>query len=322
MDAALTKNIVALTPVNLASAARRDHVHLVGVPFNSNGTTYGVAGAPSALRRAGLVEELVAAGLTVNDRGDVDLDPANPARDVQSHVVAVAALGSMVAKVKRAVGESLDDGAFPVVLGGDCPVLLGCLAAAATRGGPGVLFIDGHEDAWSPEQSTTGEAADMELGWLLGRSIDGLPADLRREIPSLDAHELIVLGARDSSELADSGVESIIGLVPIVRPAEIADNPAAVADWAASTLSSHGPWWLHVDLDVLSTEDFPSVDYKQAGGIDWLTLTEVTERAIASPAVLGWTITIYNPDLDPDGGGAVRIIRYVTDSLRSRMEPT
>jgi arginase len=297
------------------ASTRRRQVDVIGVPFNSAGTTDGVARAPGTLRQAGLIEALQTAGFPVVDRGDLDLMPTTPRRDKDSHLIATEALGPMVRRVHRAVAASFDAGALPLVLGGDCPVVLGCMAAAASRETPRLLFVDGHEDAWPAEQSTTGEAADMELGWLLGRATDGLPSDLRREIPQLDGDDMIALGPRDALELAQARIESIADLVRIVRPEAVALNPVAVADWAASTLDARGPWWLHVDLDVLSTESLAAVDYQQVGGLDWSALTEVTTRAIASPALVGLTLTIYNPDLDPDGEGAQRIVRYLSDAF-------
>ena len=298
------------------SAARR--LDLIGVPYNSAGTTDGVARAPGALRRAGLVKALTLAGLDVSDRGDVELPTPSPERDPDSHAIAGAALQVMIGRTRRAVAESFARGAFPLVLGGDCPILLGCLGAATARRGGRVLFVDGHEDAWPPARSTTGEAADMELGWLLGLNAAGLPANLRAEIPILEPGDVIVLGARDEQELADAGVESIGGIVRIVRPDAIADAPESVGGEAASTLSGRGPWWLHVDLDVLAIDSLAAVDYRQDGGLDWPALTGLTRGALASPGVLGWDITIYNPNLDPNGGGAMRIVRYIVDVLGRR----
>ena len=299
------------------SAPDRDReplIELIGAPFNSAGTRDGVARAPEALRRAGLVSTCEAAGIDLVDLGDVDLESAVPLRERQSHVLAVAALAPMIRGVKQAVTQRIDHGAFPLVLGGDCPVLLGCLAAL----GPGsarVLFIDGHEDAWPAEHSTTGEAADMELGWLLGRDLDGLPAELRGALPASSPDDVVVLGARDLDELADAGVPSIGDIVRIVRPQVIADDPRAVGAEAAASLSRRGPWWLHVDLDVLSTDSLAAVDYRQPGGLNWAMLTELTLGALSDPHVMGWDVTIYNPDLDPTGAGAARIVSYLSDVL-------
>jgi len=163
----------------------------------------GVARAPAALRRAGLAEALIDAGLEVTDRGDVNLPRPSPERDPDSRVIGAEVLPTMIRRARIVVIDSLERGAFPVVLGGDCPILLGCLGAGAAEGQPRLLFVDGHEDAWPPAQSSTGEAADMELGWLLGLTSSGLRADLRREIPALSPSDVIVLGPRDQQELAD-----------------------------------------------------------------------------------------------------------------------
>ena len=71
----------------------------------------------------------------------------------------------MIGQVRDAVAAVRGSGRFPLLVGGDCPVILGALAALqADRGRPGLLFVDGHEEAWPPRLSPTGEAADCELG--------------------------------------------------------------------------------------------------------------------------------------------------------------
>jgi arginase len=289
-------------------------IEVIGAPFNSAGTADGVARAPAALRRAGLVSALERAATKVVDQGDLQFPQAIPLRDPGTHVIAVEALAPMIRSVRDAVARAFDRSALPLILGGDCPVLLGCLAAAG-RDSARVLFVDGHEDAWMPEQSTTGEAADMELGWLLGRGIDGLPASLRDEIPSAAPEAVTVLGARDQDELADAGVPSIADTVRVVRADAITRDRAAVAREAVESMDRRGPWWLHVDLDVLSTDSLAAVDYRQPGGLDWPTLTELTATALAGAGILGWSVTIYNPDLDPTGVDARHIVRYIAEAL-------
>ncbi len=291
-------------------------IHLLGVPFNSAGRNDGVARAPAALRRAGLVQRLRAAGVSVVDRGDVDLGPTAPERDAVSGLIAPGALAAMIRTVRAEVQAIISAAAFPLVIGGDCSILLGCLPAQGSRSPPALLFVDGHEDAWSPASSTTGEAADMELGFALGLTTAGLPEDLLSEMPRLDARDVVVVGARDKRELFIAGVPSVSELVHTVPPERIiAAEAESVAVEAAWRLAHRGARWLHVDLDVLSTESLAAVDYRQPGGLDWDALTSFTRGALSTAGVIGWDVTIYNPGLDPDGTDAVRIVRYVVESL-------
>lgn len=294
--------------------ARR--VELLGVPFNSSGTTNGVARAPTALRDAGLVEALRATGLKVIDRGDLSLGPTDSNRDPTSRLIAPVALTTMIRTVRRAVRAILETEGFPLVLGGDCPVLLGCLGAGRLGAPPGLLFVDGHEDAWPPRWSKSGEAADMELGLALGLTVGGLPEALIAEIPHLDARRVLVVGPRDQGELAEAGVPSIEGVVEIIRGEALAKTDAEMVGADASArLGRLGPWWLHVDLDVLATESLGAVDYRQPGGIDWDALTRLSRSALKNGTVLGWDVTIYNPDLDETGTDARAIVRYLADAL-------
>lgn len=286
-------------------------LHILGVPFNSAARASGVARAPDALRRAGLMRALKSRGLKAVDGGNVTLDKPVPARDPASRIVAPEALASMIRRTRAAVGAILDEGGLPLVIGGDCPVLIACLSAVGHSDQAGVLFIDGHEDAWPPASSTTGEAADMELGLLLHRTTDGLPPELLHEIPHVRPDRVVALGPRDASELAEASVPSVRDDIQTVSPEAIAEDPARVGHTSAARVAADGSWWLHVDLDVLSTESLSSVDYPQPGGLTWEALTELTRSAVSVPGLRGIDVTIYNPDLDPTGSGAERIIRYL-----------
>jgi arginase len=286
-------------------------VSVVGVSFNSAGETDGVAGAPAALRRAGLLAGLAGPAAGV-DAGDVDFDPPVPERG-RSGLLSERALASMVAATRRAVAATHQAGRFPLLLGGDCPVLLGGLAATRDRhGGVGLVMLDGHEDAYPPRRSPTGEAADSELLLALGLA-DGLPEELAGLGPLLAPGQVALLGPRDEATIVREGVGSLRGLVPLWSDVELTvRGPAPVTAQAAADVAAAAPaWWLHVDLDVLATFDLAAVDYPQPGGLGWGQLQEMTAAALAVPGCAGWTVAIYNPDLDPDGGQAARIVDYV-----------
>lgn len=82
--------------------------------------------------------------------------------------------------------------------------------------------------------------------------------------------------------------------------------------------SFRGSWWLHVDLDVLDADQLPAVDYPQPGGLSWGELDVITAAALTSPGCVGWSVCIYNPDLDPDRSGAGHILDYLGGALAGR----
>jgi len=294
------------------------HVELIGVPYNSSGVRGGVAAAPAVLRRAGLDEPM--AEVALHAGSDLELSEPTPVRG-PSGLLAEASLVEMTTAVQARVGDVLVASRMPLVVGGDCPVLLGALAACRARhGAVGLLFVDGHEDAWPPSASTTGEAADCELGLALGRDIAALPSELLQLLPLVTADAVVAVGPRDADEIAAAGVSSLAGTIRVIRPAEL-HREYAQGDLAAftarrvETLRRRAPhWWLHVDLDVLATEELAAVDYQQPGGLTWHQLDMITASALATPGCLGWTVTIYNPDLD-GGLAAGRIVRYIRDAL-------
>jgi arginase len=171
-----------------------------------------------------------------------------------------------------------------------------------------VLFVDGHEDAYLPSQSPTGEVADMELSFLLGRAAP--PAGV--DIAVLPPAAVAVLGARDSHSLAAEGVASLRTEVPYVDDTELRVDPELMAARALASIPR--PFWFHVDLDVLSPEALGSVDYIQPGGIGWFDLMGVARTALEE-GPLGWDVTIYNPELDPDSTDARRIVRFLAEAV-------
>jgi arginase len=273
-----------------------------------------------ALRKAGLIEGLKKIS-DVQDYGDVSFESAEPKRDPNSGLISPNSTTSMIYAVKAAVSKARAELRFPVVLGGDCPVLLGglaCFRDASTR--TGLAFIDGHEDAYAPHESPTGEAADMELGFALGLKTQGLPKKLSSLFPLVDKSEVIILGARDAEIIRKDGSSSIAGMVELRNDQDIqAGSSEGIAASALSRLLTRvSAVWLHVDLDVLSTEALPAVDYPQPGGLSWEQLEPLAKPFLASTQVIGWDVTIYNPGLDREGTFARRIVQFISNGISAR----
>jgi arginase len=295
---------------------------LVGVPYTSMAQPGGIARAIKVLRTAGLVDRLQGAG-DVRDAGDLDLIEGDGRRGA-SGLLNEAALGRLVAATRSAVVSSHDRGRLPMLVGGDCPVLLGALAAIRDRHGScGLMLIDGHEDAWPPSLSPTGEASDSEVGMALGLVHDGLPEPLAGLIPLLTPDGVVMLGPRDREEIHAGGAASLNGTVAMcLDDAAIKAKGAPLcADRAVATIGRAAPaFWLHLDLDVLSTEEFAAVDYPQPGGLTWPELREISVPTLMAPRCAGLSIAIYNPDRDQHGTDAERVVRFAADLVAAARE--
>jgi arginase len=288
---------------------------LIGVPYTSAAVSGGIADAVRVLREAGLAERVPG----VRDSGDLALPEGSGVRGA-SGLLNESSLGHLATASHAAVLASLNDGRFPLVVGGDCPVLLGPLAAGRTLfGGAGLLFVDGHEDAWPSSDSTTGEASDSEVAIALG-SIGALPPPLDEWVPLLEPSEVAMLGPRDRTEIDAAGVPSLAGIVAMFCDDREVRALGAVpaVEQAVVRLAARAPaFWLHVDLDVLSTEAFPAADYRQPGGLDWNELLDIASTAVNARNCLGCSVAIYNPDLDPDRSSADRVVQFIVDLVTS-----
>jgi arginase len=213
-----------------------------------------------------------------------------------------------------AVGAVLDGGEFPVVLGGDCSILLGNALALRRRGRYGLLFLDGHADFYQPEAEPTGEAASMDLALVTGRGPEVVTniAGLRPLVRDDDA---VAFAFRDAERAAAEGSQP---LPPTLLALELAAVRARGIEPATRDALAHleregatAGFWIHLDVDVLDDAIMPAVDYRLPDGLSWDELSAVLRMAMASPRAVGLEITIFNPTLDPDG----RIALHLVDAL-------
>ena len=296
-------------------------VDVIAVPFDGYGRPGHQAAAAAAYLEAGLLDAATAMELSA----PVRLPSPSPARGLSTGLMNEAALLALTDALQERVSAALLADRFPLVVGGDCSLLLGAFAGAhATDDRFGLLFADGHEDTTPLDASEDGEAANVELGLLLGLTGRG-PGFPRPDVRSILAPgRLAAVGQRDVAWRRSLNVPSVADLGVFSRPArEVADDPAAAGHAAGEHLGVGGPWWLHVDLDVLDLTVLPATTVPgdapdpDGGGLDWHQLETLLVTAAETGGCRGASVAIYDPELDPDGRSAGRIVELVRQILHA-----
>jgi arginase len=302
------------TPAIAENTAGGAQIDMIGMPFDGMGRSPGQAGAPEALRAAELPTVF---GLDVVMEPDLVLPGAVAQRAAGSGLLNERALLQVVDALYRRVRSSLSAGRFPFVYGADCSVLLAAVPALRDIAGrSGLVFVDGQEDATLMDLSMSGEAANMEIASLLGLTGEQAPRSLRDRLPALTPGALAMLGPRDHLFRQAANVPTVADRVWLRSADQIAADPARYARLAVERVAAHGArWWLHIDLDVLARGEVTACgapgEVTLAGGLTWRQLTEAGLSAVRSGGCAGWSISIYNPDLDPDRSAARRIVEFV-----------
>jgi arginase len=148
----------------------------------------GVERAPAVLLRAGLAD-----GLAARRAASVPATGYSATPDPQTEVMNPQALAGYSSVLADAVAAVLDEGEFPVMLGGDCSILLGTMLALQRRGRYGVLYIDGDADFYQPEvKPLRGAASASDLAFATGRGPD-IVCDLERRRPLVRDADVAVI---------------------------------------------------------------------------------------------------------------------------------
>ena len=259
----------------------------------------GVEQLPSVLLQHGLAERLPGRRAGRIEPGV----PRSSERDRQTNTLNADAIASYTFELADALRPLLEGGEFPVVLGGDCSILLGPALALRRRGRYGLLFIDGHADFYQPEADPYGEAASMDLAFVTGHG-PKLLTDFEGRSPLIREADVVAFGFRDAEDQAEHGSQPLpkdlrsFDLPTIRHMGIAAAGRDAIRHLCRPELDG---FWIHVDADCLDDAVMPAVDYRTPGGLQPEQLQAVLTMALNTGRAVGLDVTIYNPTLDADG---------------------
>jgi arginase len=292
----------------------------LGLRPETDGHEPGTWEAPSVLMAEGLQAAIRAVGAEWLPRPVYRFDAESGTRIRNGH-----AIRDYSTKLGGCVAAHLVNGKFPVVIGGDCSILLGCLVGARSGGRIGLLHVDGHSDFFHPgnydTQSRLGSAAGMDLALATGRGERLLTQWPGIDGPLVRDEDVTQMGERDAlrpeysqyyGDIRDTAINRII-VQDMLRDG-MSTTAERVAKWALRRDVSR--FWLHLDVDVLAAAVMPAVDSPGEPGLDFEQLSQLIVLLAGRLPIIGINVTIYDPEKDPDRRYAGAIVECLGKALR------
>ncbi len=199
------------------------------------------------------------------------------------------------------LAKALSENKFPIVVGGDCSILIGNSLALKNIGSFALFFLDGHTDFVLPILSQTGGAAGMDLAIVSGYGHDKL-TNIDGQKPYFKEKHIWCVGNRDYEEwyvkeIMSSGI-NYIDLNSLRRNG----IKKCIADFLQMVEREKlDGFWIHIDVDVLNDKLMPAVDSRQADGLDYNEFNKIIRLLLSETTATGLEITILDPDLDISG---------------------
>jgi arginase len=265
--------------------------------------------APQALESTGLLRHLAA-----SDGGTVSVPPYRFERDSETGIYNREGVASQTRELAALVGAVVDRGDRALVLGGDCSVALGVGLALRRRGRFGLVFIDGHLDFRHLGNSERLRAvAGEDLAIVTGRGLDQ-HADIDGLRPYFRDADVVALGEREHDRATSDIGSTGIRVVDVEEVRRIGSSPLAGATLSHLSDARDG-YWIHLDVDVLASDLMPAVDSPQPGGLLPDELAGLLRELLGGELARGMDVTIYDPELDPDGTSAALLSTMLLDAF-------
>jgi len=282
-------------------------IEIIGAASGHGAPDPRCADAPAALRAAGLLPRLRAAGISATWPATVRPSPANSrlplmavaqvCRDLARHAEAVVARGSM-----------------PLVLGGDHSCAIGTWKgiAQAMSGPLGLIWIDAHMDAHTPQTTESGRLHGMPLAALLGHgdeTLTGIASGAR-----LDPRHVCLIGVR-SFEAGEAALLRRLGVrIFPMREAKQRGFDAALREAREIACAGTAGYGISVDLDAIDPVEAPGVGSPVRGGLGAKDVVSALANHAGDAGLRGLEIVEYNPHLDRDAQ-TIALVPAIAEAL-------
>lgn len=299
----------------------RRNLAVIGVPSSAGAFANGQEEAPAALRAAGLIDRLRAAGADVDDMGDSPVWRWRPdrARPLAQNLDAVI---EGVATTRRRVQAAIRQGRIPLVLGGDCTVGIGTVAGVLdVHDSVGLTYFDLHADMNTPASVNDGALDWTGVAHML--ALDGTEVELARAGPRLpilrpDQVVLFAHGMEQATPWERDQIERLgLARVPVEQ---VRQDAAAAAQRGVGIMRSRfDRFVVHLDVDVIDFTDAPlSENTGRNIGLSFDAAMDALRELLSDDGLVAVTVAELNPaHARAEEGLLERFASRLADSLQA-----
>jgi arginase len=287
---------------NTQMAFLMKRVSIIELPFNlglkepSPGKEPGVRRLPEWLRQHNFHKRIVPENVKT-----LHAPAYQMIMDIESEVLNADAIVHYAKEQALLLGGVLATDTFPLVIGGDCSIMVGSALTLKQRGNYALFYLDGHTDFMLPEASQTGGAGGMAAAIVAGLGPEKL-TNIQGLSPYIKEEYVWCVGNREYDEEYERTVKDAKATyvdLNSLRALGI-DNCVSAFLEMVHTQGLDG-FWIHVDVDVLDDDVMPAVDSRTPGGLSYEEFDKLVGLLLSSPKAAGLEITILDLDLDPSG---------------------
>jgi len=296
---------------------------IIGVPMDLGAGRRGVDMGPSVIRIAGLNQALARLGYEVADAGNVHVHPPEAMEEINPRARYLREIVAAVEELAAMVESCLEEGALPVILGGDHSIAIGSASGVASyyrkRGEKiGIIWLDAHTDINTPETSPSGNIHGMPLACLLGHGARQL-TEVAGFAPKVLPEHTVIIGARS----VDPGERDLLRRleVRVFTMSELDERGIGAVIEEAIEIASRGTAGFHmtIDMDFLDPFYAPGVGTPERGGATYREGHLAMEKLADSGRLLSVEVTEVNPLLDTVNQTAQLAVELILSALGKKI---
>ncbi len=302
---------------------RKKHITIIGAPLDLGSGRRGVDMGPSAMRVANLNARLSELGYEVEDLGNAPVDQRESKVEGDPSAKYLAQITESCSWLAEAVNDTLDEGEFPLVLGGDHSVAVGTVSGVSKYyrdhgEAVGMIWIDAHTDMNTPDSSPSGNVHGMPLACCIGQGPPEL-TEIFGYSPKVDPANVAIVGIRSVDErerdiVQRSGVHAF-------TMRDIDERGMRSVFEEAIRLAGAGTAGIHVslDMDAVDPQEAPGVGTPVQGGITYREAHLAMEMLGDTGRVVSMEVVEVNPVIDDANRTAILAVELVMSAMGKRI---